>query len=144
MKIDTHTAYAVTVRLHKLVQRPPLFDDRMPPARIAMRFARVLTWLGLGGRLVVGDYICRGDVPKTGGERKWGWRDGARPDDLDTVAQCAHEFEYVRDVLANGVVGKCTRCRCRFTAWPGSVHYDEIVGAALGQKQSPGPTNLPP
>jgi hypothetical protein len=43
--------------------------------------------------------------------------------------KCAHEFEYLRDAGAGGVVGRCTNCKCRFTAWPTTVHYAEIVAA---------------
>ena len=38
------------------------------------------------------------------------------------AAKCEHQFEYVRDFpYGNGVVGTCTRCRCRFTAFPGTA-----------------------
>lgn len=50
-------------------------------------------------------------------------------------AGCSHEFEYIRDTVANGVIGRCTKdCKCRFTAWPGTPHYDEIVAARERQR----------
>lgn len=52
------------------------------------------------------------------------------PEGLREASQCAHEFDYLRAHSMNdGVVGRCRHCRCRFTAWPGGVHYDEIVAA---------------
>jgi hypothetical protein len=54
-----------------------------------------------------------------------------------TAAGCAHEFEYVRDhPFGNGIVDRCIKdCKCRFTAWPGTAHYDEIVAARDRQRQ---------
>ena len=44
--------------------------------------------------------------------------------------KCTHVFEYLRQLEGScGVVGRCTKCKCRFTAWPGGVHYAEIVAA---------------
>ena len=58
--------------------------------------------------------------------------------ELREAAACAHEFEYLRaHIGTDGVVGRCVRCKCRFTAWPGTVHYDEIV-AARDAKKEPG------
>lgn len=45
-------------------------------------------------------------------------------------AQCDHAFEYIRPFpQTEGHVGKCIRCKCRFTVFPGTVHYDEILAA---------------
>ena len=52
------------------------------------------------------------------------------------VSKCAHDFEYLRDAGHHGVIGRCIRCKCRFTAWPTTVHYDEIVAARDRQRQS--------
>lgn len=50
------------------------------------------------------------------------------------AAACAHEFEYLRAYShGDGVVGRCLKCKCRFTAWPGTVHYEEIVEAMEAQ-----------
>lgn len=50
--------------------------------------------------------------------------------DLKAAIQCDHKFEFLHDhAFDNGVVGRCSVCRCRVTSWPGSVHYDEIVAA---------------
>lgn len=52
-----------------------------------------------------------------------------------SAAGCAHKFEYVRDTVANGVIGRCIGyCKCRFTAWPGTAHYDEILAAKGREK----------
>jgi len=49
---------------------------------------------------------------------------------MKDAARCEHQFLFLRDhPLADGVVARCTVCRCRFTAWPGSAHYDEIAVA---------------
>jgi hypothetical protein len=44
---------------------------------------------------------------------------------------CAHEFERIEDGKdwTGAVFGFCPKCKCRFTAWPGSVHYEAIVEA---------------
>jgi hypothetical protein len=45
-------------------------------------------------------------------------------------AQCEHKFEWVRERPAdNSVVGYCPKCRCRYTAWPDTPHYQEILAA---------------
>jgi hypothetical protein len=50
--------------------------------------------------------------------------------ELREAAACKHEFEYLREhPHGNGIVGRCVHCKCRFTAWPGTAHYDEIVAA---------------
>lgn len=48
---------------------------------------------------------------------------------MKASALCSHEFEYLRATVGNGEVGRCVHCKCRFTAWPGTLHYDEIVAA---------------
>lgn len=54
-------------------------------------------------------------------------------EDVLPSSQCKrseHAFEYVRPFPSSrGEVAICTRCRCRFTAFPGTIHYDEIVAA---------------
>lgn len=41
-----------------------------------------------------------------------------------------HEFKYVRrHEGTNGVVGRCILCNTTFTAWPRTMHYEEIVAA---------------
>ena len=47
------------------------------------------------------------------------------------AAKCAHDFEYLHATkfARGGEVARCRRCRCRFTAWPGSVHYEAVVAA---------------
>ena len=46
------------------------------------------------------------------------------------ASKCEHRFEFVAPFrLGNGLVGRCLDCKCRFTAWPGTLHYDEIVAA---------------
>ena len=45
------------------------------------------------------------------------------------MSACDHDFEFVRATIGNGVVGRCKRCRVRFTAWPGGIHYDDIKGS---------------
>mgnify|MGYP003393251404 CR=1 FL=1 len=47
--------------------------------------------------------------------------------DAVSAALCEHQFQFERQAAGNGVVGRCTRCKCRFTAWPGGIHYDEIA-----------------
>jgi len=45
-------------------------------------------------------------------------------------AKCEHEFEYLGAFgHVDGVTARCRICKCRFTAWPGTIHYDEIVAA---------------
>ena len=52
------------------------------------------------------------------------------------ASKCEHRFAFVAPFrFGNGVVGRCRKCKCRFTAWPGTVHYDEIVAA--GKEQAP-------
>jgi hypothetical protein len=46
--------------------------------------------------------------------------------DLRRFAECSHDFKFEGDTIEHGVVGVCRVCRCRVTAWPGGVHYDEI------------------
>lgn len=44
--------------------------------------------------------------------------------------QCEHDFEQYRESrVHNGVSAYCPKCKCRYTAWPTTVHYDEIVAA---------------
>jgi hypothetical protein len=50
------------------------------------------------------------------------------------ATKCAHDFEYLKPIAGNGVVAVCRTCRCRFAAWPGGMHYDEIVAARDTQK----------
>ena len=46
------------------------------------------------------------------------------------VAKCDHKFRYIGPHRwTEGVVGICMRCKCRFIAWPGTAHYEEIVAA---------------
>lgn len=46
-------------------------------------------------------------------------------------ARCTHDFQYLKPhPIGNGLSAHCRKCRCRFTAWPGGVHYDELVAAA--------------
>ena len=43
---------------------------------------------------------------------------------------CKHQFEFIRHhPMGDGVVGRCIRCKCRFTSWPTGIHYDEILAA---------------
>jgi hypothetical protein len=50
-------------------------------------------------------------------------------------AQCTHAFEWISERPADGgVVGYCPRCRCRYTAWPGTVHYEEILAVRPKQE----------
>lgn len=53
------------------------------------------------------------------------------------VAKCDHEFEYLGENAHRiaGVRGYCNKCKCRVTAWPNSMHYDEIVAARDRQRQ---------
>lgn len=47
-------------------------------------------------------------------------------------ATCDHDFVFVREISFGGwvgIVGRCTRCRCRYTSWPGSQCYDAIKAA---------------
>jgi hypothetical protein len=56
--------------------------------------------------------------------------------DFKQVSRCAHEFAHERSVaIGGGEVGRCIKCRARFTVWPGTVHYDEIVGAKRREKR---------
>lgn len=32
------------------------------------------------------------------------------------------------------VVARCDICQCRFTAWPGTMHYEDIIEAIEAQK----------
>ncbi len=50
-------------------------------------------------------------------------------DELGKAADCAHEFEFIKVAIGGGVVGRCVKCKCRVTAWPGGVHYEEIDAA---------------
>lgn len=46
------------------------------------------------------------------------------------VARCKpHRFQYLKDHGDEGVAGICTQCDGRFTAWPGTIYYDEIIAA---------------
>ena len=48
----------------------------------------------------------------------------------DAYAKCTHLFLFIRqDVHSKGVTARCPRCRGTFTAWPGTMHYDEIIAA---------------
>lgn len=51
--------------------------------------------------------------------------------DAVRMADCPHEeFVFVEHRRGDtGVVGVCKGCGCRFTAWPGTVHYDQILNA---------------
>lgn len=50
-------------------------------------------------------------------------------------AKCDHAFEYVKPFpYGNGEVALCTKCRCRFTAWPGTADYAAIVEARDSSK----------
>ena len=52
--------------------------------------------------------------------------------DRVTVA-CEHEWIDIRNsVVQSGSM--CGKCRMRFKAWPGTIHYDEIVAARDLQK----------
>lgn len=55
-------------------------------------------------------------------------------DGFRTAAECPHEFDYIGPNKTGGEVGRCRHCRCRFTTWPGTVHYDDIVAARDLQK----------
>lgn len=46
MRFDGATIFAVHVRLRDLARRPRLFNDRMPPARVARRLRRFQRWCG--------------------------------------------------------------------------------------------------
>lgn len=50
------------------------------------------------------------------------------------AAKCEHDFEYLYETTRGGQTARCRLCRCRFTAWPGTVHYGEIVAARDAQK----------
>ena len=46
------------------------------------------------------------------------------------AAKCDHAFAYLGPLQStSGVVGRCIHCKCRFTAWPGTMHYEEIMAA---------------
>jgi hypothetical protein len=47
------------------------------------------------------------------------------------ASKCDHEFEYEREHLVGfgGVIGRCVKCKCRFSAWPQTAHYDKILAA---------------
>ena len=48
---------------------------------------------------------------------------------VSSGARC-HDMEFVgAHAQGGGIVGRCRRCRCRFTAWPGGPHYDAIAAA---------------
>jgi hypothetical protein len=51
-------------------------------------------------------------------------------DEVVAIARCKpHQFKYLKGHQEQGVVGLCTNCKGRFTAWPGTIYYDEIVAA---------------
>jgi hypothetical protein len=52
-------------------------------------------------------------------------------------AKCnPHPFEFLTyHTVGGGVVGYCPECKCRFTAWPGGVHYDGILAARERQRK---------
>lgn len=71
MRLDTRTIYLVADRLTRLASAPRLFDDRMTPARVSRRLARVFAWLGPSGRAVVSERIRRGSGAPPPGTRQW-------------------------------------------------------------------------
>ena len=54
--------------------------------------------------------------------------------DAARAAQCDHKFTFLRMTATGGAVGHCERCRYTFTAWPRTVHYDDIIQAHLAQR----------
>lgn len=53
MKLTKRAIFSVCERLIVLNARPPLFNERMTPARLRRRLVRVEAWLGESGRRVV-------------------------------------------------------------------------------------------
>lgn len=44
--------------------------------------------------------------------------------------ECKHIFLFSRQVVhSGGVAARCPKCRRTFTAWPNTLHYDEIIAA---------------
>ena len=78
MTVDTRTLVLVIGRLVNMASMPALFNDRMPPMRVANRLSRVIDWAGSSGRIVASEHIRRRETPAPG-KRKWA-RGGYRPD----------------------------------------------------------------
>lgn len=58
--------------------------------------------------------------------------------EIREAAACHHDFEYIRaHTGTDGVVGRCVHCKCRFTAWPGTAHYDAIIAARDAKPSEP-------
>lgn len=44
------------------------------------------------------------------------------------AAGCDHRWQDIRKRHTdNGLTATCSECGCRVTAWPTTIHYDEIV-----------------
>lgn len=70
LTFDTQTVVRVVDRLQRLRKRPALFNDRMPPSRIAVRYETVMRWLDPSACAVVSDCLLRREVPMPG-KGKW-------------------------------------------------------------------------
>lgn len=67
MKFDLRTITLVHRRLESLAERPRLFFDAMPPARVSLRRQRFRDWCGMSLCEVLRSQGSRDYIPAAGG-----------------------------------------------------------------------------
>lgn len=57
--------------------------------------------------------------------------------DVRDAMKCDHDFTFVRWTDSGAQVKTCSKCKCRFTSWMGSEHWDATIQKPTSQERPP-------